>query len=520
MQRPRVATLARPSDAVRVQPDRTIGVIDLGSNTARFVAFEASGSGCVRAIYEAKSAPRLGLNPRPDGRLSTEAIERGVAAVARFARTIRALGISRTLAVATSAVRDAPNGAEFVRQVERATGVLLRIISGAEEARYAYLGIAGAWELDHDLICDLGGGSLQLAETRGQRLRNSVSVPLGALRLSQRFLDHDPPKRREMDELRRHVRETLVSVLDAFGGKRYRLFGIGGTVRSLARAAIELREYPIERVHGYSLWDHDLEALAELLGEMSAAKRRSVPGIGSDRADVVVAGLVVLRELIRATGAERILVSGTGIRDGIALEAIGAPLPASAEVLAERSVEAAAESLAFEIDHGREVADTALALFGVLRSRFDWGRSDALALRVAGWMHDAGTAIDFWRHAHHSAYLIQNYPIRGLDQREVLLASITAYLHDGGDIPSEWKRGFLPILQSEDLDTARRLGAVLGVATLTVAGRPRFASSGGGRSVTVTFSAADRTMLEDQWEDKVRKGMERVLETEVRFRDS
>ncbi len=493
-------------------------MIDVGSNTARCVAFEASASGSVRAFYEAKESPRLGLDLGPDGRLAPEAIDRGVAAVEQFDRTVRSLGLSRTIAVATSAVRDAPNGSEFVRRVARATGIDLRIISGAEEARYAYLGVAGAWELGHDLVSDLGGGSLQLAEVRAGQLRNSVSVPLGVLRLSQRFFEHDPPKRREIDELRGHARETLASVLEAFGGTGYRVFSVGGTVRSLARAAIELRDYPVERVHGYPLWDHDLEALGELLGEMPAAKRRAVPGIGADRADVVVAGIVVLQELVRATGAGRLVVAGTGIREGLALEAIGAKLPAPAEELAERSAAAAAESFAFRIDHGRAVADAALGLYDVFSSKFEWGRSEGLALRVAAWMHDAGIAIDLWRHAHHSAYLIQNYPIWGLDQREILLASMSARLHEGGEAPSAWKKAYLPIIRPADVETARRLGAILEVAELVSAARPRFSLGGGGKTLTVAFSSPTDTSLPPHWEEKARKSMEREFEVEVRFR--
>ena len=495
-------------------------MIDVGSNTARCVAFEASASGSVRAFYETKESPRLGLDTRPDGRLSAEAIQRGIVAMEHFALTIESLDLSKTIGVATSAVRDAPNGADFVRQVERSTGISLRIISGAEEARYGYLGVASAWELDNALIFDLGGGSMQLVEVREGKLRNSVSVPLGVLRLTQRFFDHDPPKRRELDELREHVRETLRSVLEAFGGTQYRVYGVGGTLRSLARAAIEFRDYPIERVHGYPLWDHDLEALGELLGEMSAEKRRAIPGIGSDRADVVVAGIVVLGELIRATDAGRIVVAGTGIREGLALEAIGAKLPASAEELAERSASAASESFAFRLDHGREVAETALRMFDVLAGEFEWGRSEGLALRVAGWMHDSGAAIDLWRHAHHSAYIIQNYPIWGLDQREVLLAAMAARMHEGESLPGDWKKAFLPIIRAADFDTARRLGAILEVAELTAAARPRFSLGSAGKVLAVVFSAPADTTLPAHWEDRVRRTMERTIEREVRFRDA
>ncbi len=508
---------ARTREAAPTRARSTLGVIDLGSNTARFVAFEASAAGTVRPIYETKDVPRLGLDPEPDGQLTPETIARGTATVRRFARLVRTLGLARTLAVATSAVRDAPNGTEFVREVERSTGVLLRILSGAEEARYAYLGVASAWELEDDIVLDLGGGSLQLAEVREGRLHNSVSLPLGVLRLTQRFFRRDPPRRREWEELRSYVRTTLTSVLEAFGGPPDRLLGIGGTLRSLARATIELRQWPVRRVHGYTLYDHDLEALGELLGEMPAAKRRSIPGIGGDRADVVLAGIIVLEEIMRAAKAERIVVSGTGIREGIALEAIGAKLPVPADELAERSVAAAAEAFGFSLEHGRALAETALALFAALGPKLGAGRREALALRVAAWMHDAGTAVDLWNHAHHSAYLIQNYPIWGLDQREVLLASMATYLYEGDDPPSQWKKAYLPIIRPVDLDLALRLGAILEVAEVVTPARPRFSLVGQGRTLAVSFSAPTDTNLPPRWAEKVRKPMERVFGLEVRL---
>lgn len=492
--------------------------MDIGSNTARLVVFESAGES-VRAIYQTKDAPRLGSRPGPRGELSGEATERGVATARRFARLLEILEVPRTLSVATSAVRDAPNGPEFVREVERATGVKLRVLSGTEEARYGYLGAASAWALKDDLVLDLGGGSLQLAEVRSGELVNSVSLPLGVLRLSQRFFEHDPPKRREWEEMRDTVRTTVTSAVEAFGGTGYRLIGIGGTVRSLARAAIELREYPIRRVHGYPLYDHDIKALSELLGEMSAAKRRSIPGIGGDRADVVLAGIVVLEELLRAVKTKHVLVCGTGIREGVALEAVGAHLPATAEVLAERSAALAAGSFAFRLDHGREVAETALALFRLLGPRSDAGESEALALRVAAWMHDAGTSVDLWNHARHSAYLIQNFPIRGLDQREILLAAMTVYLHEGDTAPSEWKRAFLPIIRSPDLEFAVRLGAILEVAEILAPARPHFTASGGGKALSVSFSGPADTTLPPRWAEKVRKPMERVFGLEVRPHD-
>jgi exopolyphosphatase / guanosine-5'-triphosphate,3'-diphosphate pyrophosphatase len=497
----------------------TIGVIDIGSNTARCVVFEAAPAGTVRPVFELKESPRLGLGTGPDGALSEAAIARGVHTVRRFAATVRQHAVRRVIGVATSAARDAPNGTAFVQEAERASSVRLKILSGTEEARYAYLGVSGTLELRNDLVCDLGGGSLQLAEVRDGALRNSVSLPLGSLRLSRRFLEHDPPRRREREELRDHARRAIRSAIEAFGGHQDRLIAVGGTVRSLARASIEITEFPVRRVHGYRLYGRALEAMDELLGDMPASKRRSFRGIGSDRADVVLAGITVFEELERAVGVDHLLVSGAGIREGIALEAIRAKLPASAEALVDRSVAAASRSFAFDLERGQEVGEVADRLFGLLAGRYGWGRSERLALRAAAGMHDAGVAVDLWNHPQHSSYLIRNYPIWGLDQREILLASMAAYLHDGDDPPSAWKKRYLPLAGSAEVATAVRLGAILEVAKTIAGTRTALSLANGGRALAVAFSSGADSALPSRSQERIRKAMERVFDLEVRVRD-
>jgi exopolyphosphatase / guanosine-5'-triphosphate,3'-diphosphate pyrophosphatase len=508
------ATSARPT------PDRRVAVIDVGSNTARLVIFQTAPGGFLRAIDEVKESPRLGLRVGPDGALAPEAIQRGIAGLERFAQTLRTLGHPRTLGVATSAIRDAPNGPAFIDRIKKGTGIDLRVLSGTEEARYAYLGVSSSWELDQDLICDLGGGSLQIASTRKGLLQNSVSLPLGALRLTQRFFEHDPPKGREIEELREHVRGDLKDALEAMGREHGRLFGVGGTVRSLAKVAISLREYPIPRVHGFPLRSHDLEALEELLFDLPSEKRSSIPGIGADRADVIVAGLVVIGEIVRASGAGLMTVSGTGIREGLALEEIRAPLPATAEELARRSVEGAREALAFSVEHGDEVEGVARQLFNLLADRSHWGEEERRALTIAAWMHDAGTAVDLWRHARHSAYLLRNVPIWGLSQREILLASMAAFLHEGDEVPSSWRRDFLPLIRSSDLETARQLGALLYVAETLSGGEPRFTLPEGSTTLTVALGKGGAAGLLPKVVEKIRKPLRREFHLEVRSRDS
>ncbi|MCI4360581.1 MAG: hypothetical protein L3J91_02670, partial [Thermoplasmata archaeon] len=163
------------------------------------------------------------------------------------------------------------------------------------------------------------------------------------------------------------------------------------------------------------------------LSELPVGRRRDVPGISGHRADVIVAGLAVVSELMRRTGRDTVWVSGTGIREGIALERIGAPLPAPAEVLAHRSVTAAARAFGFSLPHGEEVRRIALELFELLRVKEGWGREERLALSVGAWMHDVGAVVEIWRHPRHSAYLLRHGSVFGLTQRELLLASLAVY---------------------------------------------------------------------------------------------
>jgi len=438
-----------------------LAVIDLGSNTARLAIFEVTGEGGLRTLYEVKEVPRLGKGVRPDLSLSPAAVERGLATLVRFSRHLTVMGNPPTIAVATSAVRDAPNGPVFIQRIARRTGILLRVIDGEEEARLGYLGVASAWELDRDLIADLGGGSLQLASTRNGRLERSTSLPLGVLRLTQQFLEHDPPKRRELESAEEYVRELLTATALPRTSERLRVFGVGGTIRCLARVAMELREYPVQRVHGYRLNRRDLEVLKGILFEMSASQRREVPGISAARADVILAGLVVVDGLLRRTGKDELLVTGHGIREGAAVERLAIPVPASQEVLAFRSVTAAARAMGFSLIHGEQVHRLALTLFDRLQPRYGWTADDQLVLSVASWMHDVGAVIDPWHHPQHSAYLIRNLANLALTDRDAVLASLVAYLHEGDEMPEGWAKAWRAILTPDDLQVARQLGTIV-----------------------------------------------------------
>lgn len=474
--------------SVELSVDRRIAVLDVGSNTARLVLYATSPEGGLRPIAEVKEAPRLGFDTAADRSLSERAIARGIASLRRFASAISDWAPPRTVAVATSAVRDAPNGPEFLSRAGQQTGLSLRVLTGEEEAHYAYLGVAAAFPLGDDLVADLGGGSLQLVATAHGRPERTVSLPLGALRLTQAFLEHDPPRSGELERLRESVRRVLRPVGLRGAARRGRLYVVGGTARALGRLTLADEQLPLEHVHGFPLRRRAIGRLGEQLARESVEERRDRPGISADRADVLPAGAVVLEELARYLGAKELTLSASGIRTGIAAELTDVRLPASAEQLTWRSVTAAAEVLRFPLDRARVLRESAGRWFDRLEPAHGLGAEERLALSAAAWMHDSGAAIQLGRHAEHSAYLVRHMALDGIGPRATLLAALALAQHEG-DAPSrEFRRSLRPFLERTDPRTARLLAVLLRIAERAPSSRLTLERGRHGRRVRARFA--------------------------------
>ena len=439
-----------------------VAVVDVGSNTIRLVEYEVVGEAGLRVVRAYKEVPRLGESLVDGEGLSPRAIDEGARAVRKLLQRLPPNDRRTVVAVATSAVRDAPNGEAFVRRVHRLTGVTPRIITGEEEGRYAYLGVSGAWRLASDIVVDLGGGSMQVAYTSKGQLVRAVSLPLGTVRLTGQFLEHDPPRDREVESLEEHVRDALARLPDR--PRRGRVFVVGGTARALARTSMELTDSPLRTVHGHPLGPKEIKGLASVLRSMPAKRRREVPGIDRNRADVIVAGLLTMREVAERFGPASLTVSAHGIRDGIAQETARIPAARSARELVDRSGILEARVLRFGLEHGREVAEQADDLFAALAARHEWGEEEGLALHAAALLHDVGSVIDSWHHALHSAYILRHTAIGGLSRRASGLAVLAVSGHEGEPLPEGWRRTWRTVLDEHDLATGEQLGALLFLA--------------------------------------------------------
>jgi exopolyphosphatase / guanosine-5'-triphosphate,3'-diphosphate pyrophosphatase len=295
-----------------------VGAVDMGTNSTRLLVADVDGAELTE-VERLLRITRLGDRVDADGRLSDAGMERVHAVLEGYAETAGGLGAERVVATATSAVRDAANGREFLAEVERRHGFETRLLSGREEAELTYRGVTSRLAAGPGtLVCDIGGGSTELVLGGPDGVDDAVSLDIGCVRMSERCLHSDPPAAAELAALR----ETVAGLLPAELVTRAELLvGVAGTVTTLATIDLGLeREIP-EQIDGHELAAPTVAALLQRLAAVPLAERRGVRGLMPERAPTIVAGAAIAAEVLRATGADAMVVSERDILHGAALAA-------------------------------------------------------------------------------------------------------------------------------------------------------------------------------------------------------
>ncbi|HEX4109355.1 MAG TPA: Ppx/GppA phosphatase family protein [Solirubrobacteraceae bacterium] len=430
--------------------EQRLAVIDLGSNSFRLVVF-SDHEGWWKRTDEIYEPVRIGAGLAASGRLGREPILRALATLDVFAHFCRAMGLAEQdiQALATSAIRDAENGRQFLERARRATGLPVRTLTREQEARYGYLAAVNSTTLADGAVLDLGGGSLQLVQVDGRLAGELGSWPLGAVRMTERFLPGPgPAKAKALAELRAHVASVLGEV-DWLARSGHRLVGLGGTVRNLA-AAMGL---PIGGVQGVTVSREELESLIERLAALPADERSSIPGIKPARADIILAGAVVIACVLDLGDFAEIEATEAGLREGVFFERhLQGVEPPLLEDVRHASVRNLAAQYRSEPAHTEHVATLALGLFDELAvaGLHNGDPLERELLWAACMLHDVGMAVDYDDHHKHSRYLILNAGLPGFSPREVALIAQAVRYHRKG-MPSP---GPLASLFEED-DRAR-----------------------------------------------------------------
>jgi exopolyphosphatase/guanosine-5'-triphosphate,3'-diphosphate pyrophosphatase len=458
-------TLASTQPAGKPGQEIRIAAIDIGSNSIRQTIADVSQGGSIRVVDEMRASPRLGAGLDRTGALSEIAVQNALATLSRMATLAKQQGAKRTEVVATSAVREATNGKAFLGLVREQTGLTVRVLNGSDEAKLCFLSALAHFDLaaGRAVVMDIGGGSLELVLSADGLVDRLISLPMGAIRMTEQFLVGETPQR-GMRRLRKYLRRELKTHLSAKHWRSAQVISSGGTFTNLASIHLARQGMDSARtVHGTVVPRVELEHIVDMLHNMSPSERQGVPGLSPARADIIVAGFTVAAEVLARLDVSDLVVSAYGIREGILLEAARVtPAAADPGEARERSVRELAERSHFEKPHATRVQRLALELFDAIGARLGCGPTERQILSDAALLHDIGYHINYDAHHKHSYHLIQHAELMGMNPREQIAVANVARYHRGAK-PKD-KHGNFRSLDGKLQAMIRRLSAILRVA--------------------------------------------------------
>ena len=426
-----------------IDRERIMAAIDVGTNSIHMVVVQIQPLlPAFTIIAREKETVRLGDRDKVTGMLTPAAIDRATAALKRCQSIAQSLNAEEIVAVATSAVREAPNGRSFLEQIETDLGLVINLISGQEEARRIYLGVLSGMEFNFQphVIIDIGGGSTELILGDGHEPRTLSSTKIGAVRLTRELISTDPISNSEFHYLQAYVRGTIERSTDELKSYLHfdetpRLVGTSGTIEALA--ALHARErlgiVPTP-LHGYELPLRDLQEIINRLRRLSLSDRAALPDMSERRAEIILAGAVILQEAMLLVGAESVVICERSLREGVIVDwmlthgLIEDRLRFQGSVR-ERSVIRAAQKYQVNLDYSERVASFALSLFDQTQGKLHgWGNEERELLWAAAMLHNCGHFVNHSAHHKHSYYLIRNSDLLGYTEVEIeTIANLARY---------------------------------------------------------------------------------------------
>lgn len=427
----RIATTPLRSHLLDESPagELRLGAIDIGSNSLHMVIAHVDGDGSATVLWRMREMVGLGRTSFPSHRLTQEGMDRAIMALRRFQSMARRRDCEKIIAVATSAVREAENGGDFIERVRREVGLNVRIVSARDEARLIYLGVRHAMDLKGapHAIVDIGGGSVEFIVGDDQGAMILESRKLGAARMTARFIHSDPPTDREVQTLVRHLDREITPVCDQLVQLNpVQVIGTSGTIENLVAMCGGKGEPPqLER--------SDLESMVHDLQKTKARGRVKIVGLDEKRQDQIFAGAILLLEVMKRLGVKRLALCHAALREGILLDYIARHLPdleirRNVRDPRRRSVLDLARRCEWHERHSAHVAWLTLRLLDKLQSLHKLDAHARELIEYGALLHDIGWHISSRAHHKHSMYLVLNGNLKGFTPAEVaVIASIARY---------------------------------------------------------------------------------------------
>ncbi len=424
------------------RPDLRLAAIDVGSNSLHMIVAQIGVDGAVTTLWRAKEMVGLGRMSFPSRRLSREAIDQAILALRRFQQEAFTRHCEKIIAVATSAVREASNGGDFILRARRELGIDIRVVSARDEARLIYLGVRHAADLKGGphLIVDIGGGSVEFIVADETHPLLLESRKLGAARMTAQFVKSDPIDVADLEKLLKHYDETLSPIVRHIAElKPIAALGTSGTLENLAAMSGSTTDPTGQPAVIES------ERLSRLVGkliESRAKDREKLEGLDEQRRDQIIAGALLANELMRRLELKRITLCRSALREGILVEYLARRQPdlAVRQQIPDprrRSVLGLARRYNWEQPHSEHVTRLCLQLFDQLRAVHGLGEPERELIEYGAMLHDIGWHIAGKKHHRHSLYLILHGNLKGFDEEEVrIIANVARYHRKSPPDPS------------------------------------------------------------------------------------
>ena len=414
-----------------------LAVVDIGTNSIHMVLAEVEPDYSYKILDRVKEMTRLGDGTFDSGRLSDIAMVRGVEVLRTFTTLARNKGYSRIVATATSAVREARNGGEFLRAVMKETGLRVRVVTGQEEARLIYLGIRHSMELSESpsLIVDVGGGSVEVIACNSEKMLLGRSLKLGAIRLKDKFLKKDPPTKGMIKEMEKAIAKDLQKALKvSTRGSFEQIVATSGMAANLTEIIYLQRDgSPISQLNLATVSLEEIRAVEVQLKKRNLRSRLAIPGLDPKRVDTLLPATLVLRSVLEHTEQNELTISDKAIREGVIYDFIARHqegIRAEQEIpnIRRRHVILLGRRCQFPEGHSLHVATLALSLFDQLKSLHELGDQEREWLEYAALLHDLGYLIHVRQHHKHSYYLIKHGDLSAFTAEEIeVIANIARY---------------------------------------------------------------------------------------------
>jgi exopolyphosphatase / guanosine-5'-triphosphate,3'-diphosphate pyrophosphatase len=445
-----------------------IAAIDIGTNSIHMIVVQVRPDLSFEVIDREKEMVRLGAGGLDGRALTPEAVHAALLVLSKFRRLAESHKVDEVIAAATSATREAENGGEFLRAVTEQTGIRAHIISGTEEARLIHMAAVYGVSVPGDavVVIDIGGGSVEVTLGNGPAIDLGRSFKLGVIRLTERFIKTDPLEARDERRLVRYIDADIGQYLHQIAQAGFeRVIGTSGTILSLGTVASAAEGHAASgSLRNRRIPAKSIRHVRKQFVALDLEKRLRVPGLEPRRADLAVAGAILLDELLRRLGAEEITLCDLSLREGLVLDYIARHRKEIAQVdrypdVRRRSVIELAERCHYWPEHSQHVARMALSLFDQTRAIHGLTDREREWLEYAAILHDLGVLISYEGHHKHSYYLVKNGDLRGFEPEEIETIALVARYHRLGT-PKRRHEGFRD-LPRRTRRTVRTLAAIL-----------------------------------------------------------